>query len=71
MAELDHDDMVWRKSATSGGGDCVEVAQAGDLVFVRNSHEPDGPVLSFTLSQWNAFVEGARSGTFDFGGVGS
>ena len=45
----------WRKSTRSiGNGDCVEVS-AGPLV--RDSRDPDGPVLSFSPGAWRAFAE--------------
>jgi hypothetical protein len=32
---------------------------------LRSSSEPDGTVLVFTPSEWDAFVAGARDGEFD------
>jgi len=58
-------DIVWRKSAASASSDCVEVAFSGDSVLVRHSIDPDGPSIAFTRSQWTAFLEGVRQGTFD------
>lgn len=65
MAEPGRSSIEWRKSETSGQGDCVEVAFAGRSVLVRNSKDPAGPVLAFTHSEWTAFLTGARNGTFD------
>jgi hypothetical protein len=58
---------VWRKSSRSdnNGGACVEVADLGDCVAVRDSKNPDGPVLIFTRDEWAAFVGGAKGGEFD------
>ncbi|HEX4091878.1 MAG TPA: DUF397 domain-containing protein [Trebonia sp.] len=57
---------AWRKSSASGGtGDCVEVAFAEEGVLVRHSRNPSGPVLSFTHSEWKAFLAGASNGEFD------
>jgi hypothetical protein len=60
----------WRKSTYSmGSGDCVEVArlQSGD-VALRDAKESDaGPVLVFTLGEWQAFISGAKDGEFDAG----
>jgi hypothetical protein len=58
---------TWRKSRRSGGGDnCVEVAIAGDgTVGVRDSKDPAGPVLEFTLAEWAAFTGGVQDGEFD------
>ena len=56
--------MLWRKSPYSGGGqDCVEIASlpAGGMA-VRQSKDPDGPVLEFTASEWAAFTAGIRDG---------
>jgi hypothetical protein len=60
----------WRKSRRSdGGGNCVEVATAGDgTIGVRDSKNKTGPVLSFTPDAWTAFLEGIRSGEFDKNG---
>jgi Domain of unknown function (DUF397) len=60
-------DGVWRKSQASNpnGGECVEVAFAEHAVLVRHSHDPAGPVLSFSHPEWTAFLAGARNGEFD------
>ncbi len=56
----------WRKSSRSTGDNaCVEVATVDNLVGVRDSKDPTGPVLVFTLSEWRAFVEGVHNGEFD------
>jgi hypothetical protein len=59
---------VWRKSSHSGGGgsECVEVARLSrDRTLVRDSKNPDGPMLSFTPAEWAAFLGGAKTGAFD------
>ena len=55
----------WRKSSYSNGqgGDCVEVAaDLPGLVAVRDSTDPTGPVLAFTLAQWRALLAAVRTG---------
>jgi hypothetical protein len=48
----------WTKSSRSGGnGQCVECADLGDLVAVRDSKNPDGPALAFERDAWRAFIE--------------
>ncbi|MGK5740219.1 DUF397 domain-containing protein [Micromonospora sp. URMC 103] len=50
---------VWRKSSRSGGngGDCVEVANnLPGIVAVRDSKDPEGPVLKFDPATWRRFV---------------
>ncbi|WP_433266887.1 DUF397 domain-containing protein [Actinosynnema sp. CS-041913] len=50
--------LTWRKSSYSGGAntDCVEIAQAGQAVAVRDSKNPTGPVIAFPLGKWQAFL---------------
>ncbi|MET8956560.1 DUF397 domain-containing protein [Streptomyces sp. NPDC004129] len=49
---------LWRKSSYSmgNGGNCVEVADFGRFVQVRDSKDPDGAVLRFDREQWQLFV---------------
>lgn len=49
--------VTWRKSTCSGGdgGNCVEVSSAG---AVRDSKNPDGPVLAADLRHLLAAVKG-------------
>ncbi|GIG85617.1 DUF397 domain-containing protein [Plantactinospora endophytica] len=56
---------VWHKSSYSGAeGDCVEVADnLPDLVAVRDSKDPYGPVLAFAPGPWRQFVRGVRRGS--------
>jgi Domain of unknown function (DUF397). len=55
----------WRKSSRSNDtGHCVEVsAHLPGMVVVRDSKNPDGPVLKLTLAEWSAFLAGVRDGT--------
>jgi hypothetical protein len=56
----------WKKSSrSSGNGQCVEMADLGDAVAVRDSKDPHGPALIFTPSEWAAFLDGAKAGEFD------
>jgi hypothetical protein len=50
------------RSACEGGGTCVEV---GFTVHVRDSKDPNGPVLHFTETEWREFLSGAKQGEFD------
>lgn len=60
-------DAQWRKASYSNtqGGNCVEVADLGTQVVVRDSKDPDGPTLRFTRAEWEAFIAGAKDGEFD------
>jgi hypothetical protein len=54
----------WRKSSYSGngGGDCVEVASSlPGVVAVRDSKNPDGPILTFSRDEWASFITRLRT----------
>lgn len=49
MTAADLSRAVWRKSRKSqDNGGCVEVADLREYVAVRDSKDPNGPVLVFT-----------------------
>jgi hypothetical protein len=53
---------VWRKSSRSyGTGECVEIAPSGTRIDVRDSTDISGAVLTFSSTQWNAFIANVRS----------
>ena len=57
---------AWRKAKSSmGNGACVELAPVNGMVAVRDSKDPDGPMLRYTAAEWNAFLDGAKRGEFD------
>jgi hypothetical protein len=49
----------WRKSSrsTDTGGDCVEVAGLPDMITVRDSKNPDGPVLTFARHEFRSLLD--------------
>ncbi|MBU3863252.1 DUF397 domain-containing protein [Streptomyces sp. 4503] len=54
---------AWRKSSYSNndGGICVEVADnLPGIVPVRDSKDPDGPVLIFPNGSWSAFISSLK-----------
>lgn len=63
---LDLSQANWFKSTRSSAGkECVEVAHlAAGSVGVRDSKNPGGTALIFAPAEWDAFVSGARAGTF-------
>jgi ABC-type amino acid transport substrate-binding protein len=65
----DDSDMHWVKSTRSAAnGACVEVAfVAAGAVAVRDSKDPDGPVLRFAAEAWRGFIESVQAGRFDTG----
>ena len=60
--------LTWYKSSLSGANndDCVEVADLlGGGRAVRDSKDPGGPTLTFTVDGWRAFVDATKNGEFD------
>jgi hypothetical protein len=55
----------WVSASASGDTNCVQARPAGGGVQLRDSKDPDGPVLTFTAPEWEAFLAGARKGEFD------
>jgi hypothetical protein len=59
-------DTPWIKAARSGdAGACVELRRRAGAVEVRDSKDPDGPVLRFAPSEFVAWLDGARKAEFD------
>ncbi|TDD65038.1 DUF397 domain-containing protein [Actinomadura darangshiensis] len=60
---MDLTDAKWRRSSYSGsnGGNCVELAGAAgaSVVAVRDSKDPDGPVLLLTRVALRTAVQSA------------
>ncbi len=66
--DVDRSHANWRKSTYSNGngGNCVEVARnLPGIVAVRDSKDPCGPALIFTMAEWQAFVGGVPTGEFE------
>jgi len=54
---------LWRKSTYSGGnGSCVEIANLGMAVAVRDSKDPQGPQLHFPAAAWAGFLAVLKRG---------
>jgi len=58
--------LMWRKAQLSvGNGACLEVAQMNGMIALRDSKNPQGPMLTYTRVEWYAFLDGAKKGEFD------
>ena len=58
----------WRKSSYSGngGGNCVGVARnIPHVVAVRDSKDPNGPVLTLTSGMWRDLIADVQAGRRD------
>jgi hypothetical protein len=51
----------WRTSSASGGGGCVEVALLTRTALLRDSRDPDGPVLHLPAPAWIGFLAQVRA----------
>jgi Domain of unknown function (DUF397) len=58
--------LAWHKADSSTvNGQCVEIASVAGKIAIRDSKDPDGPVLVYTSAEFGAFLDGARNGEFD------
>lgn len=56
----------WRKSSYSAIGDCVAIRRLdAGTIGIRNTNDPDGPVLAVTPAAWAAWLERIKAGAYD------
>ena len=74
MTDMDLTSAVWQRASTTADPDeaCVEVAimpgtkeGSDQVIAMRDSRSPEGPVLIFTPDEWRAFTAGVQDGEFD------
>jgi hypothetical protein len=52
---------AWRKASCSAcNGECIEVARTSGRVMVRDSKDPEGPVLNYSAEAFQAFLGEAK-----------
>jgi hypothetical protein len=56
------DSPTWRKSTRCGTAACVEVATTDTGHAVRDSKDPDSPILAFGEASWAAFTAELKRG---------
>jgi hypothetical protein len=62
VPDLSHANWVKSSYSNGQGGNCVECAASPPgIVAVRDSKNPDGPKLTFTPAQWQAFTNAVKS----------
>lgn len=52
-------ELKWRKSSRSGtdNGNCLEIAMnIAGVVAMRDSKDPDGPMLTVSPAEWRSFL---------------
>lgn len=64
---LDLSGVRWQRGSQAADPDAghLEIAFVDEHIAMRNSADPDGPVLVFTPAEWDAFVLGAKDNEFD------
>jgi hypothetical protein len=66
LSEEERTGLSWIKAqASTYNGACIEVASAGGKIAMRDSKDPNGPVLVYTHAEFSAFIDGARNGEFN------
>lgn len=58
MTQVQQGSLSWKKSTRSAGTGCVEVARTKEIIFVRDSKDPQGPTLIVSRAEWGAFLAG-------------
>jgi hypothetical protein len=60
---MEDTDLNWRTASYSsnGGGNCVEAADQGHRVLVRDTKERAGAVLRFSPEVWRRFVDRVKA----------
>lgn len=58
---------AWRKSSRTSptSNDCVEVATVAQAVAVRDSKDPDGPMLVISPADWQKFTGSVKARRHD------
>ena len=70
MTDLSH--ARWRKARRSQhNGGCVEVANLGDAMAVRDSKRPEAGARVVGQNAFSAFLADAKAGRFDLGRAGA
>ena len=63
LSDAERSALFWLKAQRSGAnGQCVEIASTVGKIAVRDSKDPNGPILVYTRTEFIAFVESARHG---------
>jgi hypothetical protein len=66
LSDVERAGLTWVKAQYSGAnGQCIEIASTAGKIAIRDSKDPDGPILVYTPGEFKAFLHGARNGEFD------
>ena len=56
--------MRWRRSTYCADSTCVEIADAGDEMLMRDAKNKDQPFIRIDRAAWRQFVQGVENGEF-------
>ncbi len=66
LSASERESLVWLKAhGSTANGQCIEIASASRNIAIRDSKDPEGPILVYTAAEFRAFLDGARNGEFD------
>src|SRR5882757_8610655 len=64
LSETERSAVFWLKAQASGATGCVEIRSTDDKIAMRDSKDPDGPILVYTPTAFSAFLAGAQNREF-------
>jgi hypothetical protein len=66
LSNLETIGLQWRKTRRSANnGACVELAPVSGQILIRDSKDPNGPVIKYSGGSWRLFITAAKTGHFD------
>lgn len=66
LSEAERTSLAWLKAQSSTyNGQCIEIASTADKIAMRDSKDPNGPILVYSPAEFRAFLDGACNGEFD------
>jgi hypothetical protein len=57
--------LSWQISSYCNGGTCIQVARAGDIIYLGDSKDPEGPALTSTRQAWQHLIDNIKDNRFD------
>jgi hypothetical protein len=65
LSNLEVSGLQWRKARRSANnGACVEVAPAIGQILIRDSRDPEGPLLSYSIVAFRSFLDSTKKDAF-------
>jgi hypothetical protein len=53
-------ELVWKTSSYTNTKECVEVAFAGESVWIRDTFDRDGQIVAIPVESWTRFLGQVR-----------